>query len=90
MIAIVDQDPEDQYLYPDMLMAQHHLQQAGIETLIVDPAELTYLNEALWAGSSRVDMVYNIEGSRRKTEFPYLGLIVSSVLTQYKMTNKKR
>ncbi len=59
IIAIVDQDPEDQYLYPDMLMAQHHLQQAGIETLIVDPAELTYLNEALWAGSSRVDMVYN-------------------------------
>ncbi len=59
VIAIVDQDPEDQYLYPDMLMAQHHLQQAGIETLIVDPAELTYLNEALWAGSSRVDMVYN-------------------------------
>lgn len=59
VIAIVDQDPEDQYLYPDMLMAQHHLQQAGIETLIVDPAELTYRNEALWAGSSRVDMVYN-------------------------------
>lgn len=59
VIAIVDQDPEDQYLYPDMLMAQHHLQSTGIETLIVDPAELTYRNEELWAGSSRVDMVYN-------------------------------
>lgn len=59
VIAIVDHDPGDQYLYPDMLMAQHHLQQAGIETLIVDPAELTYQNEKLWAGSSRVEMVYN-------------------------------
>ena len=59
VIAIVDQSPENQYLYPDMLMAQHHLQQAGIETLIVDPAALTFRNKELWAGSSRVEMVYN-------------------------------
>ena len=59
VIAIVDQSPENQYLYPDMLIAQHHLQQAGIETLIVDPAALTFRNKELWAGSSRVEMVYN-------------------------------
>lgn len=59
MIAIVDRDPEGQYLYPDMLIAQHHLQHAGIATRIVDSSEFAYRDKALWVGSTRVDMVYN-------------------------------
>lgn len=59
VIAIVDQEPQRQYLYPDMLMAQHHLEQSGIKTLIVDPSELTYCDGELLCRSSRVDLVYN-------------------------------
>ncbi len=58
-IAIVDETPHDQYLYPDMLLAQQWFEIAGIETFITDPAELTLESGKLRYGAHIVDMVYN-------------------------------
>jgi len=65
-IAIVDEEPESQYLYPDMILAQYHLEKSGIKTLIVDPKELSYLGGKVRYGSLRVDMIYN-----RLTDFDF-------------------
>ncbi|MCY0146374.1 tubulin--tyrosine ligase family protein [Hoeflea sp. G2-23] len=58
-LAIVDENPENQYLYPDMLLAAELLNSRGIRTLIVDPSALTYRDGALRHDGETIDMVYN-------------------------------
>jgi hypothetical protein len=58
-VAIVDQDPPGQYLYPDMRLAACMLHRHGIETTIVDVSALVYANGRLYADGAPVDLVYN-------------------------------
>lgn len=58
-VAIVDDDPAGQYLYPEFRLFQRLFERAGWRAGIVDAAALQLRNGALWAGSERVDLVYN-------------------------------
>ena len=58
-VAIIDSNPREQYLYPDMLLAQELLKDVGIECKIVDPMELHIQNRQLKIGDWPVDLVYN-------------------------------
>jgi hypothetical protein len=58
-IAIVDDDPTSQYLYPEFLLARETFRRHGIDAVIVDPGELAYDGAALRAGAGVVDLVYN-------------------------------
>lgn len=58
-VAIVDDDPKTQFMYPEFQLAQQLLQSRGIETLILDPSELEYVSGALTARGKTIDMVYN-------------------------------
>lgn len=58
-IAIVDQRPDEQYLYPEFLLFQKLFQRAGIRVVVADPSELSYSNGALWHGELQIDLVYN-------------------------------
>lgn len=58
-IAIVDQQPESQYLYPEFLLAQQAFENAGIRCIIADPAELTSTPSGLTIAGQHVDLVYN-------------------------------
>ncbi|MBS1168454.1 MAG: hypothetical protein H6R00_4479 [Proteobacteria bacterium] len=58
-IAIVDEHPERQYLYPEFLIAQAMETMAGTRVSIVDPSELTWTGETLLAEGAPVDLVYN-------------------------------
>ncbi|MFM2129044.1 MAG: hypothetical protein RL477_590 [Pseudomonadota bacterium] len=58
-VAIVDDAPEQQYLFPEFLLAQRLLQDAGIAADIADAAELEARDGALWFDGGRVDLVYN-------------------------------
>jgi len=58
-IAIVDRDPESQYLYPEFLLARHILETAGIKVSIVGPQALVFDTAGLSAGDAPVDLVYN-------------------------------
>lgn len=58
-IAIVDEAPGDQYLYPEFLLARATLEAAGIQTLICDPSELALDGSSLKANGVQVDLVYN-------------------------------
>ncbi|MFT5532499.1 MAG: hypothetical protein ACI8WM_002223 [Burkholderiaceae bacterium] len=58
-IAIVDTDPQQQYLYPEFLLFQRLFAAGGIDTVITDPARLTFHDGSLWLGSIKIDLVYN-------------------------------
>ncbi|WP_152206487.1 hypothetical protein [Marinobacter changyiensis] len=58
-LAIVDDDPKSQFLFPEFQLAQRLLSARGIDTLVLDPGELEYANGELTAGGQRIDMVYN-------------------------------
>ena len=58
-IAIVDDAPTDQYLYPEFVLAQQMLARHGIDTVICDPQALTLGDAGLNFGDLPVDLVYN-------------------------------
>ncbi|HEX2532008.1 MAG TPA: hypothetical protein VHK70_11180 [Burkholderiaceae bacterium] len=58
-IAIVDQAPERQYLYPEFLLFQQLFQRHGMQAVIVDPTALTLHGGKLWHGDLAIDLIYN-------------------------------
>jgi hypothetical protein len=58
-IAIVDEAPPTQYLYPEFVLFRRLFERAGIEAVICDPQALAFRDGALWHGGSRIDLVYN-------------------------------
>lgn len=65
-VAIVDESPQSQYLYPEFVLFQRLFETAGIRTVICDPAALSLREGALWHGAMRIDLVYN-----RLTDFAF-------------------
>jgi hypothetical protein len=59
IIAIVDEHPEQQYLYPEFLLAKNLFKRAGITAHIVDPAALQARGNGLYFGAEKIDLVYN-------------------------------
>lgn len=57
-LAIVDEDPIGQYLYPEFLLFQEMFRRAGIAAFIAAPQELTWADAHLQHQGQRVDMVY--------------------------------
>jgi hypothetical protein len=58
-IAIVDDRPEDQYLYPEFLLARRFFLKHGIEAVIADASQLRYDHGRLLSSGRDVDLVYN-------------------------------
>lgn len=58
-IAIIDDRPEEQYLYPEFVVAQRLLLKHGIEAVIGDASELKYEGGRLRLSGDEVDLVYN-------------------------------
>lgn len=59
VVAIIDERPEGQYLYPEFLLAQAFFERHGVEALIVDPGDLRLEGGHLRLGGVAIDMVYN-------------------------------
>jgi hypothetical protein len=58
-IAIVDDRPEEQYLYPEFVLAQRFFVKHGIEAVIADAGQLRYEQGRLIADGQPIDLVYN-------------------------------
>ena len=58
-IAIVDENPTEQFLYSEFRLFAALFQQHGIEAMIVDPSELSHRDARLWAQGQPIDLVYN-------------------------------
>jgi hypothetical protein len=63
-VAIVDDAPAAQYLYPEFLLFRELFERAGLQAVIVDAAELRFDGGRLHAGNLPIDLVYN-----RATDF---------------------
>ncbi|MBK9160523.1 MAG: hypothetical protein IPM27_02975 [Nitrosomonadales bacterium] len=71
-IAIVDEQPESQYLYPDFLLAQRMFGRAGISAHIADPSALHVREDDLYLDGQRVDLIYNRLTDFELEGFPHL------------------
>lgn len=58
-IAIVDEQPEGQYLYPEFLLFQRLFERHGVRAFIADPASLQVHGDQLRLGDVAIDLVYN-------------------------------
>jgi len=59
IIAIVDDTPEEQYLYPEFLLFQQLFERHGLRSVITSPAGLEWRDGVLWHGELAIDLVYN-------------------------------
>jgi len=59
LIAIVDQAPEQQFLYSEMQAFAQLFKQAGIECIIIDPNEIKANNAGLYYKEQHIDLIYN-------------------------------
>jgi hypothetical protein len=58
-IAIVDENPEQQYLYPEFLLFQRLFRRHGLQAVIAGPSEFSLRDGVLWHGDLAIDIVYN-------------------------------
>lgn len=58
-VVIVDEQPQQQYLYPEFLLAQRMFERAGMIAMIADPTELDVRCDGLYCHGRKVDLVYN-------------------------------
>jgi hypothetical protein len=58
-VAIVDDAPTEQYLFPEFVAIQTMLEQAGLRAFIADPRELRLVDDRLILGDVGIDLVYN-------------------------------
>jgi hypothetical protein len=58
-IAIVDDAPHEQYLYPEFVLARQLLRSAGLEAEVIDARQLTFDGVRLFAEGKEIGLVYN-------------------------------
>jgi hypothetical protein len=71
-VAIVDEQPQRQYLYPEFILAQQMFQRAGIAAYIVDPSDLQARDDGLYAGEQKIALIYNRLTDFSLQRFPHL------------------
>lgn len=59
VIAIIDENPKQQFLYPEFVMAQRLFEKAGLTAVIADPSELELIDGKLQYKNQIIDLVYN-------------------------------
>lgn len=59
VVAIIDTAPEDQYLYPEFVLAQAFFARHGVQAVIADPSALRFESGHLTLGDLTIDLVYN-------------------------------
>jgi len=58
-VAIVDESPAEQYLYPEFLLFQRLFEARGVQAVVADPSQLEWRDGVLRHGGERIDLVYN-------------------------------
>ena len=64
-IAIVDEAPREQFLYPEFLLFAQLFRRFGVDAAVLSPEELRFEDGVLRDARGRIDFVYN-----RLTDFP--------------------
>lgn len=82
VMAIVDEKPSEQYLYPEFQLFAKLFKKFGLDCLILDPKDLTVTDSGLYHQDTKIDLVYN-----RLTDF-YFELPESAALKEAYLNNK--
>ena len=78
LIAIVDENPEQQYLYVEFVLIKQALERRGYRVVICSPAELLYVDGELRLGDQRIGYVYN-----RLTDFSLESPVLQALRQAY-------
>ncbi len=78
LVAIVDEAPEQQYLFAEFVLFKQRLESRGYRAVICDPSELHYVDGALLHNGQRIGLVYN-----RLTDFALLAPSLQSLRQSY-------
>lgn len=71
-VAIVDEQPDSQYLLPEFMLAKAMLERAGINAHIVDPSALQARDDGLYRDDQRIDLIYNRLTDFDLRQYPHL------------------
>lgn len=77
-IAIVDDAPATQFLYPEFRLFQRLFERHSIAAVIADPADLRWRDGAFTHDGARIDLVYN-----RLTDFAFDGAACADLRAAY-------
>jgi hypothetical protein len=58
-IAIVDEDPQGQYLYPEFVLFKQLFESHGIRAIIASPEQLNYDGRVVSVEGAGIDLIYN-------------------------------
>lgn len=58
-IAIVDDEPEQQFLYPEFLLFAHLFRRSGMDAVVLAPRDLAFDGRSLHDADGPIDLVYN-------------------------------
>jgi hypothetical protein len=58
-IAIVDESPGQQYMYPEFLLFRELFERHGRQAVVAGPEALTWRDNRLWHDDTPIDLVYN-------------------------------
>jgi len=58
-IAIVDENPHEQYFYPEFLLAQKMFERAGLNAFITAPEALEVRADGVYCQGQKIDLIYN-------------------------------
>lgn len=78
-IAIIDEEPEKQYLYPEFQLFSKLFKSFGIDCLILDPRDVLHKADGLWFENKKIDLVYN-----RLTDFYFAEEKNAELLSAYR------
>ena len=78
LVAIVDESPTQQYLYPEFLLFRELFRRHGYRAEICAPEDFVLKDDRLWLGESVVDFVYN-----RLTDFALQAPAHAAIRTDY-------
>lgn len=65
-VAIIDENPKKQFLYPEFLLCKSLLEKNGIKVFILDTNELSIRNKTAFYKNEPIDLIYN-----RLTDFDH-------------------
>ncbi len=71
-VAIVDENPQAQYFYPEFVLARDAFERAGIRAFIADPSELKSGVDGVYLGDTHIGLVYNRLTDFSLAQFPLL------------------
>lgn len=71
-VLIVDEQPSEQYLYPEFILAQQMFARAGIKAFIADPGDVEVRNNGVYVDGCRIDLIYNRLTDFSLTAYPAL------------------